>query len=356
MNHGKIRGGIGILFFAALAAQAAGQPLSDDSTILNDSTRVLREIMNIPVKSIPQSMLFDAQAILVIPDMLKGGFIVGIKRGHGVFTVREDNGAWQVPTFVTMTGGSFGWQAGIQSADVILVFKTRKSVANLMKGKFTLGADASLAAGPLGRDAMIGTDGKLQSEVYSYSQARGLFIGAAIDGAVLEIDQKTTSRYYNVPTQPGAPAALPLPAAQFLEEIVKHTTPPPGQKVPAPTITSTPVTSTVPGALPTAAVPADAETVRRQLADAGRRLDSLLDASWKSYLALPAEIYGPNPPAGLEGVNQSLARYNAILNNAQYRALTDRPEFKTAHELLQRYVNIRTLAPSGPVNLPPPPK
>ncbi len=117
--------------------------------------------------------------------------------GRGVILVRDPNGAWRAPLFVTFTGGSVGWQLGLQSTDVVLVFKNRKGLETMLSGsEFTLGADASVAAGPVGRQATAGTDIKLNAEIYSYSRSRGLFAGVALDGSVLKVDNRAVAAYY----------------------------------------------------------------------------------------------------------------------------------------------------------------
>jgi lipid-binding SYLF domain-containing protein len=132
----------------------------------------------------------------VIPDVIKGGFFVGGRRGKGVLVVRSSNGEWSNPTFITLTGGSFGWQIGGQSTDVLLVFKTSRSVENISRGKLTLGADAALAAGPVGRHTGAATDARLAAEVYSYSRSRGLFAGVALEGAAISIDDSANRALY----------------------------------------------------------------------------------------------------------------------------------------------------------------
>lgn len=169
-----------------------------------DATRVLAEIMNIPETSVPAKMFDEAHAIAVIPDVVKVGLVIGGRRGKGLIAVRGADGTWSNPSFVTLTGGSLGFQAGVQSADVILVFRSPRGVDNIVNGKFTLGADASVAAGPVGRSAQASTDEQLKAEIYSYSRARGLFAGVALDGAVMSIDHKANQRAYGANTTPRA--------------------------------------------------------------------------------------------------------------------------------------------------------
>ncbi|MBS0194098.1 MAG: lipid-binding SYLF domain-containing protein [Proteobacteria bacterium] len=169
-----------------------------------EAINVLDKIMRTPDRSIPQSMLDEAYAIAVIPNVIKAGFMVGGRFGRGLIAVRGPNGAWSNPSFVTIAGGSFGFQAGVNSTDVVLVFTTRRGVDSIVHGKFTLGADASVAAGPVGRSASASTDEKLKAEIYSWSRSRGLFAGVALDGAVLQMDDRSNEVIYGVDATPRA--------------------------------------------------------------------------------------------------------------------------------------------------------
>lgn len=162
---------------------------------INDSIEVLEQIMSIPEKGIPPALLKNAQGIAIIPGVIKVGFIIGGRHGTGIVVVREEEG-WSNPAFVSITGGSVGWQIGAESTDVILVFKSRKGVDSMIKSKFTLGADAAVAAGPVGRQAGAGTDAQLKAEIYSYSRTRGLFAGISLEGAALQIDDEANDAFY----------------------------------------------------------------------------------------------------------------------------------------------------------------
>lgn len=162
----------------------------------DNAVRVLSEVLQIPEESVPERLIREAEAIAVLPDVVKAGLVFGGRGGRGLIAVRGSDGSWSNPSFITLAGGSFGFQAGVQSADVVLVFRTRRGVDNIVNGKFTLGADASVAAGPLGRSAQASTDGRLEAEIYSYSRARGLFAGIALDGAVIAIDNRANRRVY----------------------------------------------------------------------------------------------------------------------------------------------------------------
>jgi lipid-binding SYLF domain-containing protein len=186
-----------LLLAVGLLAVAAPTPagIVEDARA-DEASRVLGEILRIPEESIPSNLLQDARAIAVIPNVVKAGFVVGGRRGRGLIAVRTREGTWSHPSFITLTGGSVGFQAGVQSADVILVFRSERGVDSIVGGKFTLGADASVAAGPVGRSAQASTDERLKAEILSYSRARGLFAGVALDGTRLAIDNKSNQATY----------------------------------------------------------------------------------------------------------------------------------------------------------------
>jgi lipid-binding SYLF domain-containing protein len=140
-----------------------------------------------------------AQGIAIFPDLLKAGFIFGCRYGVGVLLMRNADGSWGNPVFFRLIGGSFGWQIGAQSTDVILVFKSIRSMDAIYGGKFTLGADASVAAGPVGRQAEAATDIMLRAEVLSYSRSRGLFVGLSLEGAAIQAEYGSTASFYNSP-------------------------------------------------------------------------------------------------------------------------------------------------------------
>ena len=163
---------------------------------VNNAVRVLREILQAPDRRVPSDMIANAYAVAVIPDVIKAGLVIGGRHGQGLIAVKTDNGTWSNPSFISMSGGSIGFQAGVSSTDVVLVFRTQRGVDSIVHGKFTLGADASAAAGPVGRTAQASTDASLKAEIYSYSRARGLFAGAALDGSVISIDNDANATVY----------------------------------------------------------------------------------------------------------------------------------------------------------------
>lgn len=191
-----------LLPLALLATSAVAGEREDKRAA--DAAAVLDEIMRAPDQAIPAGLLKDAHAIAVIPDVVKAGFVLGGRAGKGVVSVRSPDGTWSNPSYIKLTGGSVGFQAGVQSTDVVLVFRRKAGVDSIVNGKFTLGADAAVAAGPVGRTAQASTDGQLKAEIYSYSRARGLFAGVALDGAVIAIDHRANQSVYGRNSTPRA--------------------------------------------------------------------------------------------------------------------------------------------------------
>ena len=181
------------MLFSSVAVQAQGR---EEARLLTAS-QVLNDALGSPDQFVPSRLLERAYGIAVVPDVTKIAFFFGGRRGNGVLVARDPSGHFSDPVFVNLTGGSFGFQWGVQSTDVILVFTTKRSIDRIASGQLTLGADASVAAGPVGRAASAGTDPTLSAEVYSYSRNRGLFIGIALDGSGLTIDNDADARFYD---------------------------------------------------------------------------------------------------------------------------------------------------------------
>jgi lipid-binding SYLF domain-containing protein len=189
-----------LLSTTLFVGHAVAGPEEDERA--RNALRVLTDIQQIPEQSIPDKLLDEGRAIVVIPDTLKAGLVIGGRRGHGLMSVKRPDGTWSNPVFVKLTGGSIGFQVGVQSSDVVLVFRNDRSLDNIVNGKFTLGADAGVAAGPVGRNASAATDGQLKAEIWSWSRARGLFAGVALDGAALQIDDAADLNVYGSNTTP----------------------------------------------------------------------------------------------------------------------------------------------------------
>jgi len=207
---------IALISTALTLASGMAQADSALDRRIDASTEVLQKFTRIPEQSIPQSLLRNAYAVAIIPNLIKAGFMIGGSYGKGILVVRHPDGRWSNPSFISMGGGSFGWQAGAQGTDIILVFKSRKGVDNIAKGKFTLGGDANVAAGPVGRQASASTDAGLKAEIYSYSRNRGLFAGISLEGQWLGMDHKANLAYYeagqNSASQILADQYMPTPA------------------------------------------------------------------------------------------------------------------------------------------------
>lgn len=214
-----------VLFFALPAAAA-----TKEETRVADATDVLDQFLRIPEQSIPPALLSRAYAIAVVPNVIRIGFGLGARRGKGILVVRQDDGSWSNPAFVAITGGSFGFQAGVQSTDVILVFKSKRGVDNIANGKLTLGADASIAAGPVGRSVEGATDIRFQAEIVSYSRNRGIFGGVALAGSGVTMDRKANVAFYDSASMTpenifaSSPNTAPDIANRFVQTLTAQTT------------------------------------------------------------------------------------------------------------------------------------
>ena len=206
---------LGTLGWAASAKQ-------DATDRLDNATTVLHEIMGMPDKGIPEEVLEHAKCVAVIPHMVKGGFVFGAEGGKGVATCRTADG-WSAPAFITISGGSWGLQIGVEAVDVVMIFQNDKAMQRLLDSNFQVGGDASAAAGPVGRHAEAGTDWKLETEILTYSRAKGLFAGLTLTGASLRQDNDSRRAIYgrNVTTRALLSGRVPVPvvAQPFVAEV-----------------------------------------------------------------------------------------------------------------------------------------
>jgi lipid-binding SYLF domain-containing protein len=253
----------------AFAAEAASSRLQASATVLN-------EIMAAPDKGIPSDILSSAKCVAVVPSLLKGGFVVGGAHGRGMATCRTATG-WSAPAPLTTTGGSIGLQIGGQAVDLVMVIMNDRGMQALLSSKFKLGADASVAAGPVGRHTEGSTDWKLRAEVLTYSRARGLFAGISFNGAVIKQDEDATREVYGrmvdfktiltgsvvtpqsaeafiaaVRQAVGTDTAPPVPRSASTERPAAPVNPPPAARpTPTPATESAPATETTPTPTPT---------------------------------------------------------------------------------------------------------
>ena len=190
--------GVAVVAVAAVAAGTVvrAQKASDEVERTREAIAVLQDLTKTPDEGIPSHLLARAEAIVVIPSLVKGGFVVGAKHGRGVMSVRDASGAWSSPAYMKVSGGSIGWQIGVQSTDLVLLVMNRSGVEDLLKDRFTIGGNLSVAAGPVGRSADAATDAKLSSQILAYSRTKGLFAGASLEGAALHEDDDANAAMY----------------------------------------------------------------------------------------------------------------------------------------------------------------
>ena len=208
--------------FALSTLSWAGSGREDATERLDNAKQVLHEIMGMPDKGIPEEVLEHAKCVAVIPHMVKGGFVFGGKGGKGVATCRTANG-WSAPAFITISGGSWGLQIGVEAVDVVLIIQNKQGMQKLLESNFQIGADASAAAGPVGRHAEAGTDWKMDTEILTYSRAKGAFAGLTLEGASIRQDNDSRHAIYgrNVTTRALllGKVAPPAIAEPFLAEV-----------------------------------------------------------------------------------------------------------------------------------------
>jgi lipid-binding SYLF domain-containing protein len=189
---------------------------------LDHAGAVLHEIMSAPDKGIPEEVLQHARCVAVVPHMIKGGFVFGAENGRGVATCRTANG-WSAPAFFAITGGSWGLQIGVEGVDLVMIIQNERGMQHLISSNFQLGGDASAAAGPVGRHASADTDWKLNTEVLTYSRARGAFAGLTLTGAAIRRDDDSTEAIYGRDVTTSrilkGEIAVPASAASFLDAV-----------------------------------------------------------------------------------------------------------------------------------------
>ncbi len=224
----QFRAAIAAAVLAACATQVSYAGDTDKAKLgerLDSARAVIDEVMSVPDKGIPQSILAGAACVVVVPHYKKGAFVVGAQYGQGAATCRTAHG-WSAPVFVKLEGGSFGWQIGGQSTDLILVAMNKNGLDHMLHEKFKIGADAAASAGPVGRNAQAGTDWKLNAEFLTYSRSKGLFAGLDLDGTVLSQNQDDTRAEYgaDVPYASILQGNTPVPpeAKSFVRTVARY--------------------------------------------------------------------------------------------------------------------------------------
>jgi len=217
-----------MLAVLALVARPIAQEGVKESDRVKEAIVVLDEVMGAGDSAVPRDLLQKAEAIAVFPSLVKAGFVVGGQRGRGIISVRDPkSGAWSSPAFLTITGGSIGLQIGAQAVDLVLVVQNRRGLDQLLKNQFKVGADASVAAGPVGRDASASTDIQLRAQILSYSRTRGLFAGVTLNGSTIRQDRDANERFYGIAYRTRAITierlgGSPAPSADWRAALVKY--------------------------------------------------------------------------------------------------------------------------------------
>ena len=273
-----------IAFLALLATSAWAQSgaRSADIERVQTASTILTQIMEAPDKGIPDSIMSGAKCIAIVPSMLKISFIFGANYGKGIATCRTTSG-WSAPTFFRMEGGSFGFQAGGQASDLVLIIRTDDGMQHLLQSKFKLGADASAAAGPVGRDAQAATDLTMRAQILTYSRSRGLFLGVSLNGSVVRQDGGDTQAFYGKDwtfySLLNGEVPPPPDSENFLKTVERYAptqraavhpapVPAPAPAVtPAAAPTPTPAADTTPAATPAAPTPTDPTAAATPRAD-----------------------------------------------------------------------------------------
>ncbi|WP_186774744.1 lipid-binding SYLF domain-containing protein [Allorhodopirellula solitaria] len=325
-------------------------PTSTEAGVVNEAAVVLQELTSkTTTTGIPKDLLASAEAIAIVPHFIRGAFVVGFSGGHGVLVQRDANRQWQAPEFIKMFGGSFGWQAGVQATDLVLVFRSARSLQNIQQGKVTLGVDASAAAGPVGRTAGAATDAALKAEILTYSRARGLYAGVSLGGSSLQLDIPATQRYYQI--TPSSPGVVPPSAIALVNELNAVSTTVAGGSVESlrPADAGNPAVTASP--LEGEALEQRSRTIS-QIAASIAALQKKVDAQWQEYLVLPASWKVPSSVTP-EEIQAVVVRYERVASNPQFSALSSQPEFVETLRLL-RQLAVDTAAEQR-LNLPPPP-
>lgn len=328
-------------------------PTSTEAGVVNESAVVLQELTSSTTTTgIPMHLLASAEAIAIVPHFIRGAFMVGFSGGHGVLVQRDANRQWRAPEFINMFGGSFGWQIGVQATDLVLIFRSARSLQNIQRGKITLGVDASAAAGPIGRTAGAATDGALQAEILTYSRSRGLYAGVSLGGSSLQLDVPATQRYYQItPTSPGVVPPSAIALVNELAELSNRATPEaiasmrPAEAINPldPTNLSTPEDQAV--------LEQRSRTIS-EIASSIASMQQKVDAQWQEYLVLPASWKVPASVTP-EEIQEVVVRYERVASNPEFTALSSQPEFVQTLRLLRQLA--LESATAWQLTLPPPP-
>ena len=208
-----VSGGLATTAWGQTTTPAANA--SDEAKLISESIQVVQELSRGADRQIPEHLLARAEAVVVIPSLIKGGFVIGAKHGKGIIsTFDRATNTWSNPGFVNMTGGSIGWQIGLESVDLVLLVMNRRGVDDLLEDRFTIGGNLSVAAGPVGRSGDAATDAQISAQILAYSRSKGLFAGATLEGAGLHSNDDANKALYKLSTLRDVLAAKPATAPE----------------------------------------------------------------------------------------------------------------------------------------------
>jgi len=282
---------VALLVFAATAMWAQSGPRSADIERVQSANTILGQIMQAPDRGIPDSIMSGAKCIAIVPSMLKISFVFGANYGKGVATCRTATG-WSAPAFFRVEGGSFGFQAGGQASDLVLIIRTDDGMQHLLQSRFKLGADASAAAGPVGRDAQAVTDLTMRAQVLTYSRSRGLFLGVSLGGAVIRQDNGDVYAFYGKDwtfySLLNGEVPPPQEALALLSTVERYA---PTHRAAVPAVKPAATPETAPGAVP-ASEPAAAPATAEPTATANPATEPAKAPATKPATAVPADPAG----------------------------------------------------------------
>ncbi len=259
-----------LLLLPVTAAWGQSGANGADMERVQSATTILGQIMEAPDKAIPDSIMDGAKCIAIVPSMLKASFIFGANYGKGIATCRTSTG-WSAPVFFRISGGSFGFQAGGQASDLVLIIRTMNGMQQLLQSKFKLGADASAAAGPVGRDTQAATDLTMRAQILTYSRARGLFLGVSVNGAVVRQDNGATQAFYGKDwtfySLLNGQVPAPADAQNFLNTVERYAPTPRAAKVAAAPAPAAVTPEPAPAATPVTSGPVEPSAAAKPAAD-----------------------------------------------------------------------------------------
>ncbi len=303
-----------VALFAMVSLAVASERRDADLDRIQSASTILSQIMSAPDRAIPDSIMSGAKCIAIMPSALKASFVFGANYGKGVAMCRTENG-WSAPAFFKLTGGSFGFQAGGQASDLVLIVRTVDGMQHLLHSKFKLGADASAAAGPVGRDAQAMTDLTLRAQVLTYSRSRGLFLGVSLSGGVIKQDQADTQAFYGKDWSYygllNGQVPVPQDAELLLKTVEKYAPTPKPIVAPATAAPSAQITQPTPAPVATAGVTAASASAATRITPAASPVGTQASNSPAAPGADDTDASAPAVAQGTVPTSTAVATTNA---------------------------------------------